>query len=286
MTDIRINMGKTITTYLIDGKPHGARYSKIDICTCKMYIIPRADIDIVRTRKELSQSALYILLLGDNEQGMPTAYIGECANFAKRIKGHNKKSWEHVLVFIADNNIINKADVKYLEYLAINACNQANEYILPENKQIPSIKDLELPEPQENTNNLFFDAIKTLTFFSGYNIFNEIDNKNHHELFFTKARGVNAKGFYNERGFTVQKGSILAKDMTDSFSPALRAKREMLIAKLTSNVKGDIVLNSDYTFPSPSAASHFCLGRFSNGWLDWKDKTDQTLNDVYRKKLE
>lgn len=279
-------MGKTITTYLIDGNPQGTRYATIDICTCKMYIIPRADIGIVKTRKELSQSALYILLLGDNEQGTPMAYIGECANFAKRIRGHNKKSWEHVLVFIADNNVINKADVKYLEYLAIAACRQTKEYDLPENRQTPSIEDLGLTEPQENINNLFFDAIKTLTVFSGYNIFNEINQENHQELFFTKARGADAKGFYNESGFTVQKGSILAKNMTDSFSPTLRAKREMLISKLTITLKGEIVLNSDYTFPSPSAASHFCLGRFSNGWLDWKDHNNQTLNDIYRKKLE
>lgn len=47
-----------------------------------------------------------------------------------------------------------------------------------------------------------------------------------------------------------------------------------------------MVLNTDQTFSSPSAASDFCLGRSSNGWTIWKDQKGQTLDEVYHKALD
>jgi hypothetical protein len=45
-------------------------------------------------------------------------------------------------------------------------------------------------------------------------------------------------------------------------------------------------LDYDKTFSSPSSAADFCIGSSNNGWIMWKDKKGQTLDDVYRKKLE
>lgn len=39
-------MGKTITTYLIDGDPQGPQYVLISNKICKMVVIPRANISI------------------------------------------------------------------------------------------------------------------------------------------------------------------------------------------------------------------------------------------------
>lgn len=46
-------MGKTVTTYLIDGDPNGAQYLFISNKICKMVIIPRANLSIVNEREEL-----------------------------------------------------------------------------------------------------------------------------------------------------------------------------------------------------------------------------------------
>lgn len=39
---------------------------------------------------------------------------------------------------------------------------------------------------------------------------------------------------------------------------------------------------TDYLFDSPSAASSAILGRTSNGWLMWKDKEGNTLDEIKR----
>ena len=41
-------------------------------------------------------------------------------------------------------------------------------------------------------------------------------------------------------------------------------------------------LIKDLTFKSPSAASSFCRGNSSNGWVDWVNDNGQTLDEVYR----
>ena len=75
-------MGKTITTYLIDGTPKGVQTVVISNRTMIAYNIPRTRIDILREdeRKELRTPALYILI-GEEESGNPKAYIGETENF-------------------------------------------------------------------------------------------------------------------------------------------------------------------------------------------------------------
>lgn len=40
-------MGKTITTYLIDGNPQGSQYVFISNKICKMLVIPRANLSII-----------------------------------------------------------------------------------------------------------------------------------------------------------------------------------------------------------------------------------------------
>lgn len=47
-------MGKTITTYLIEGNTQGAQYVFISNKICKMLLIPRANISIINLKNFLS----------------------------------------------------------------------------------------------------------------------------------------------------------------------------------------------------------------------------------------
>lgn len=275
-------MGKTITTYLIDDNPQGSQYSFISNRTCKMYLIPRSNISIVNEREELQRPAFYILI-GENEELAPQAYLGETESFKDRVKDHESKKqfWQKALVFISKDGDITKADVQYLEFLAVYTAKKAKKYNIEENKQLPKAPNL--PEHQRDSIESFFEDIKLLTSFNGYNIFDIIEQKSNH-LFYIKNKKTDAKGFYSEKGFTVLKGSIIAKDSTPSFS--WKEKRELLKKKIAKNEKEKFVLQEDYTFSSPSTASDFCLGSSSNGWTTWKDKKDKTLDEVYRNKLE
>jgi hypothetical protein len=275
-------MGKTVTTYLIDGDPKGTQYVFISNKVCKMYVIPRSNLSILNEREELQKPAFYILL-GEDEIAKPKAYIGQTENFRERVKDHDYKKgfWQKALVFISKDAAMNKADVQYLEYLAIDMAKRGKQYSLDDNKQTPN--EPNMPEYQKDNMNEFFEDIKFLTSFIGCNIFDIVSESDKH-LFYTRGRGCDAKGFYDGSGFTVLQGSILAKDTVRSF-PGPERRIKMLDEYATNN-NGTLVLESDKTFNSPSTAADFCIGSSNNGWIVWKDKDGNTLDSVYRKQLE
>lgn len=275
-------MGKTVTTYLIDGDPQGSQYVFISNKICQMFIIPRSNLSILNERTDLQTPAFYILL-GEDDMTKPKAYIGETENFKERVKDHDSKKafWQKALIFISKDAAMTKADVQYLEYRAIADAKKAKNFVLNENKQTPN--EPNLPEYQKDNMNEFFEDIKFLTSFIGCNIFEFVKLKEEH-LFYTKGRGCNAKGFYNSSGFTILKGSIIVNSSVPSFN--WKEKREKLINEYTVTKNGLLVMESDKTFSSPSTAADFCIGSSNNGWLVWKDKNGQTLDSVYRKQLE
>ncbi len=274
-------MGKTITTYLIDGDPKGTQYVFISNSLCKMYIIPRPNRAILDDREELQKPALYVLL-GEDDNAKPKAYIGETENFRERVKDHESKKtfWQRALVFVAKDENITKADVQYLEHRAIADAKEANTFVLNENKQTPKAPNL--PEYQRNTMDEFFEDIKFLATFTGCNIFETAEAVQEGCIFYIKSRSCDAKGIYNATDFTVLRGSILAPDSVPSLGK-WREKRDKLITEYAAMKDGKLVLESDKTFSSPSTAADFCTGSSNNGWKMWKNKDGETLDAVYRK---
>lgn len=275
-------MGKTVTTYLIDGDPKGTQYSFISNKICQMFVVPRSNLSYLNTQEKLQKPAFYILL-GENESTKPQAYIGETENFRERVKDHDSKKafWQKALIFVSKDADMTKVDVQYLEHKAITQAKKANLFVLNDNKQIPKAPNL--PEHQRDSMDEFFEDVKFLASFIGCNIF-EISQPKAEHLFYTKGRNCNASGFYSSNGFTVLKGSIIAKTMVPSFN--WKAKREKLLQEYTADENGQLVLTSDKTFSTPSTAADFCIGSNNNGWLTWKDENGQTLHAVYRKQLE
>lgn len=275
-------MGKTVTTYLIDGDPKGTQYSFISNKICQMFVIPRSNLAYLNEQEKLHKPAFYILI-GEDEATKQQAYIGETENFKERVKDHDSKKafWQKALVFVSKDKDMTKADVQYLEYRAITEAKQSNSFVLNENKQIPKAPNL--PEHQRDAMNEFFEDIKFLVSFMGCNIF-DVAQPNEEYLFYTKGRGCNAIGYYNTSGFTILKGSILANNCVPSFN--WKEKRENLIKEYATLENGNWVMSSDKTFSSPSTAADFCIGSSNNGWLVWKDKDGKTLDAKYRKLLK
>ena len=275
-------MGKTITTYLIDGDPKGTQYAFISNKICQMFVVPRSNLSYLNTQEKLQKPAFYILL-GENESTKPQAYIGETENFKERVKDHDSKKlfWQKALIFVSKDADMTKVDVQYIEYKAITEAKKANAFVLSDNKQIPKAPNL--PEHQQDSMDEFFEDVKFLASFIGCNIF-ELSQPKEEHIFYTKGRGCNAKGFYSSEGFTVLKGSIVAPTMVPSFN--WKEKRKKMLQNYTSNENEILVLTSDKTFSSPSTAADFCIGSSNNGWLVWKDKNGNTLDSVYRKQLE
>ena len=275
-------MGKTVTTYLVDGEPQGVKYAFISNKICQMFVVPRSKLSYLNTQERLQKPAFYILI-GEDEATKPQAYIGETENFRERVKDHdNKKAfWQKALIFVSKDADMTKVDVQYLEHKAIAEAKKANTFVLNDNKQLPKAPNL--PEYQQDSMDEFFADVKFLASFIGCNIFERAEPKAEH-LFYTKGRGSNAKGFYSSDGFTVLKGSVIAKELVPSFN--WKEKRAKMLQEYTTIKDGVLVMVSDKTFSSPSTAADFCIGNSNNGWLVWKDKDGNTLDSVYRKQLE
>ena len=276
-------MGKTVTTYLIDGDPKGTQYAFISNKICQMFVVPRSNLSYLNTQEKLQKPAFYILL-GEDEATKPQAYIGETENFRERVKDHdNKKSfWQKALIFVSKDADMTKADVQYLEHKAIAEAKKANTFVLSDNKQTPKAPNL--PEYRQDSMDEFFDDAKFLASFIGCNIFEISQPKATENLFYIKGRGCEAKGFYSSNGFTVQKGSVIAPTVVPSFG--WKEKRNDMVQEYTVQEGTKLFMTSDITFSSPSTAAMFVLGRPSNGWADWKDDNGNTLDSVYRKQLE
>lgn len=275
-------MGKTVTTYLIDGDPKGTQYAFISNKICQMFVVPRSNLAYLNTQEKLQKPAFYILL-GEDETTKPQAYIGETENFRERVKDHDSKKtfWQKALIFVSKDADMTKADVQYLEYKAIEQARKANAYVLSDNKQTPKAPNL--PEYQKDSMDEFFDDVKFLASFIGCNIFEIAQPKSEH-LFFLKTRKCDAVGFYNSSGFTVLKDSVIADTSVQSFS--WKEKREAMLKEYTATENEKLVMTCDKVFSSPSTAADFCNGSSNNGWIVWKDKDGNTLDSVYRKYLD
>lgn len=274
-------MGKTVTTYLVDGDPKGTRYAFISNKICQMFVVPRSNLDYLDKQKKLQKPAFYILI-GEDEMAKPQAYIGETENFKERVKDHDQKKnfWQKALIFVSKDADMTKTDVQYLEYLAVQQALHVNRYNLKENKQTP--KEPNLPEYQKDAMDEFFEDIKFLTSFIGISIF-ESTQVNQLPIFYFRRRGADAKGVYDGNGFTVLRGSKLSKDTTNTFK-AIEKRNNTIKNYSQINESGNPVLTSDVPFASPSTGSSVCGGCSSNGWLDWKNEKGESLNEIYRKK--
>lgn len=272
-------MGKTITTHFLEGTPKGIQSIQLSNRTLIAYQIPRSELKKCNDITELGNSCLYILF-GETQEGNSKAYIGETDNFLERIIDHNRKKdfWQKAFVFTTLSNTLNKADVLYLEFLALKLAKKVENYNLSENKQQP--KKPALQRHTIDTMNEFFNDIKFITEFGGYDIFKTIE-KEPLLLFYTNGRKSDAKGFYDENGFTVLKGSVIASTVVASHSNP--TKRKDILNKVSELQGEQVILKQNYTFSSPSAAADFCIGSSNNGWTVWKTKEGKTLDEVYRK---
>jgi len=105
---------------------------------------------------------------------------------------------------------------------------------------------------------------------------------------FINAKGVKARGLYDPMSahLTILKGSEIVKDHSVSFDGGyLQRKLEMIDSgQLYLDPTGrKYVLRQDTLFNKPSAASRLVLGRSSNGYTDWQDAENRSL-EVHRRR--
>ena len=105
------------------------------------------------------------------------------------------------------------------------------------------------------------------------------------DIFLCGNKDSSATGEYTDDGFLVFKGSKAAADEVKSASDwivTLRNKLKESEVVIESNQQ--LEFQKDHMFDSPSAAAAVVLGRTANGWIEWKDESGKTLDELKRSK--
>jgi len=98
-------------------------------------------------------------------------------------------------------------------------------------------------------------------------------------------RSSNAQGLFNPETIeiTVLKGSKINPDHLPNLKNAARETRKKQMAEYTKKKDGEVIVQKDITFDTPSGAAKFCIGGAADGWESWKDGEGKPIK-VYRKK--
>lgn len=160
---------KTIQIFLKDSNPEGVKIADLSNSLVRIYVIPREEINYVRTRPDLAAPAIYMLF--DDER--TNVYIGESENFSERIVHHivNKHFWRSAVVCVASGSGLDKADVKFLESHAIQKAIEIGRFTV-QNRTNPGKNNLH--EFKLSTVLDLFDDFELLLSTLGFNLFESV----------------------------------------------------------------------------------------------------------------
>jgi hypothetical protein len=278
-------LGKTIQIYCPSGEPRGVRIAEITTRIVQAVVVPRAKLDEALTRSELGGVGLYFLFGESDAGGLPIAYIGEADDCCVRFKQHNKNKdfWNIAVAIVSRTGSFTKAHGKLLEWLSIEKATQSGRYQLDNGN---SGGDSNVPEWMRADVAEVFETVEVLLSTLGFPIFEPAVSKTTEErdMFYCKRGGADARGVYNEEGFVVLKGSLARRDPALSSHDAIEPRREELLGSgVLSSTKDGYRFERDWAFATPSAAAAIVSGGSANGWIEWKNGKNQTLDEVYRK---
>jgi hypothetical protein len=111
----------TIRIFVPDGDPEGVRLIDRMNWTGLGIVFPRSKWPEVRQRAEFIRAGVYILV-GYQEDDLPTIYIGQADGVRNRIEAHfqNKEFWDWGIIFVSNSGGLNRAHVTWLEYALVN----------------------------------------------------------------------------------------------------------------------------------------------------------------------
>jgi hypothetical protein len=112
----------TIRIFVPDGDPEGVRLIDRMNWTGLGIVFPRSKWAEVRQRPEFNRAGVYILVGYQEEEDLPTVYIGQADGVRNRIEAHyqNKDFWTWGIIFVSNSGGLNRAHVTWLEYALVN----------------------------------------------------------------------------------------------------------------------------------------------------------------------
>ena len=273
---------KTIQMYIFDGNPNGRIMCELSNWNGRVYKVARNEISKFSERPDANNTGIYFLY-GKSDENKDAVYIGEAEKIAFRLKQHLTDDfyWNDCVAIISKDNLLNKAHVKYLENKFYTMASNARRYAI-QNTTIPTLSSVS--EYDEAMLEEFISNAKLLVNTLGYKTFESIEESIFHtqndKIIFHihAARGASAKGYAVADGFVVEKGSVIASDVTRSISDYIVRYRETLLNDGTIDDSNTFV--KDFLFTSPSLVAAIIMGRNANGRTEWKTSDGITFKSI------
>ena len=183
--------------------------------------------------------------------------------------------WTTMVCFVSDK--LNKALVQYLEKELVKKAKAVdNCEIYTKRIRNPNLKESEISSMSE-----FIDNVKIIIKTLGYTVIDQKEATPPNQiLFFCKGNKANAIGYPSTKGFTVQQGSTFSDHTVPSFETNVKSWYALRKELESNGTIKDRVLQKNYEFSSPSAASAIVLGRPSSGNTDWKTSDGTMFKDI------
>ncbi len=278
-----------IQIFIAEGIPDGLRLVSKSNWVGLGVVCPRGRYPQVKERKEFERNGVYILI-GREEEDLPTIYIGEAEKVRDRLNQHyaNKDFWQQAIIFTTAGNPLNKAEVQYLEARLVELANKYNRCRL-NNSNTP--KHPRLSEADQAEIEGYLEELLSLLPVLGIDAFMPIESAaSATRIYYLKGKNFEARGFDTKTGFTVQKGSLARVETVPSMKEKVLGyykKRQQLIEEniLVREAEG-YRFNRDYPFTSSSQAASVCAGRSANGFTEWKDREGTSLKKSREQEAE
>lgn len=275
-------ISKKLETIYYNGQPDGIRSIRRHLSTMTTYVIPRPLLAEAKKISNTNRPGIYYLISENDNNKIAQLYVGQTRNGIIRLDDHNrlKDFWNKAIMFLADSKTFTLDMISGLEAYAINKATDAKRYKV-ENTVNPKyeIDEYDLPLIEE-----VYEEIRFIMATQGYKMESSENSINEANTLHTTRNGVKAFGAYDGDHFEVLEGSQI------DFSRRVKlekynAQREKLLndGDIIADKNGVYILKVSLEFNIPSGASDFVLGGSTNGWIEWKNREEKTLDEIYRK---
>lgn len=271
---------------LLEGVPTGLRYIDLKNWVGRAFVCPRNSLPDLLKRNELGKAGIYFLYGQSDSKELPSFYVGEADVLKNRLPQHAKKDfWTDAIVFVSQDELLDKAGVRFLESNLIKDLMEDKLCNL-ENANVPEL--VNISEADQAVLSEFFEKVKFILLVLGYKVFRykNLKTRNEDNLLYLKSTNLVARGNYSDEGFLILKGSDANITESDLLSLKFREFKKELVQKgVLVSKDGKYIFTQDYLFSSPSYASYMVLGYPSNGRMTWKNKDGKTLKELQEEKI-
>lgn len=275
-------ISKKLETIYYNGQPDGIRSIRRHLSTMTTYVIPRPLLAEAKKISNTNRPGIYYLISENDNNKIAQLYIGQTRNGVTRLDDHNRSKdfWNKAIMFLADSKTFTLDMISGLEAYAINKATDAKRYKV-ENTVNPKyeIDEYDLPLIEE-----VYEEIRFIMATQGYKMEISENSINEVSTLHTTRNGVKSFGVYDGDHFEVLEGSQIDFSRRAKLEK-YNAQREKLLndGDIIVDKDGVYILKVSLEFNTPSGASDFVLGGSTNGWIEWKNSEQKTLDEIYRK---